>query len=87
MKAKLIRFHANFTFCLPIFRLIHQKLIIVRNHSQLPPAVLCEMLSIGKNAAYKILAAGELKAFRYNRVWKIPKDSIIEYIKTKSNLS
>ena len=48
---------------------------------------LCEMLSIGKNAAYKILAAGELKAFRYNRVWKIPKDSIIEYIKTKSNLS
>jgi hypothetical protein len=45
------------------------------------------MLSIGKNAAYKILAAGELKAFRYNRVWKIPKDSIIEYIKTKSNLS
>lgn len=48
---------------------------------------LCEMLSIGKNAAYKILAAGELKSFRYNRVWKIPKDSIIEYIKTKSNLS
>ena len=48
---------------------------------------LCKMLSIGKNAAYKIRAADELKAFRYNRVWKIPQNSIIESIKTKSNLS
>ncbi|WP_091835469.1 helix-turn-helix domain-containing protein [Propionispira arboris] len=44
------------------------------------------MLSIGKNAAYKLLASGQLKCFRYNHVWKIPKQGIIAYIKTQSNL-
>ena len=48
---------------------------------------LCEMLFIGKNAAYKLLASGQLNCFRYNRVWKIPKQGIIEYIKTQSNLA
>ena len=41
---------------------------------------LCEMLSIGKNAAYKLLASGELKCFRLNRVWKIPKQCVIDYV-------
>jgi len=48
---------------------------------------LCEMLFIGKNAAYKLLAAGKLKCFRINRIWKIPRQSVSEYIKTQSNLS
>jgi len=48
---------------------------------------LCEMLSIGKNAAYKLLSSGDLKAFRYNRVWKIPKQSVIKYILTQSKLT
>lgn len=48
---------------------------------------LCEMLSIGKNAAYKLLSSGQLKAFRYNRVWKIPKRGVIEYIMNQSKLS
>jgi len=48
---------------------------------------LCEMLSLGKNAAYKLLSSGQLKAFRYNRVWKIPKQSVIEYITTQSKLA
>lgn len=47
----------------------------------------CEMLSIGKNAAYKLLASGQVNCFRYNRVWKIPKQEFIEYIKTQSNLA
>jgi excisionase family DNA binding protein len=48
---------------------------------------LCEMLSIGKNSAYKLLASGDLKCFRYNRVWKIPKQGVIEYIKQQSKLA
>ena len=48
---------------------------------------LCEMLSIGKNAAYKLLSSSQLKAFRYNRVWKIPKQSVIEYILKQSKLA
>lgn len=29
---------------------------------------LCEMLSIGKNSAYTLLASGQVKGFRHNRV-------------------
>ena len=47
---------------------------------------LCEMLSIGKNAAYRLLASGQLKAFRHNRVWKIPKGAVIEYVVNSSGL-
>jgi len=47
---------------------------------------LCEMLSIGKNAAYNLLSSGNLKAFRLNRVWKIPKVSVEEYILENSSL-
>lgn len=41
---------------------------------------LTEMLNIGKNSAYKLLASGKLKAFRINRIWKIPRQSVTEYI-------
>lgn len=47
---------------------------------------LCEMLSIGKNAAYALLGSGAIKAFRINRVWKIPKKSVVEYVIEKSCL-
>lgn len=47
---------------------------------------LCEILSIGKNAAYDLLNSGELKAFKTGRVWKIPKLSVEQYILEKSNL-
>ncbi|HMM22635.1 MAG TPA: helix-turn-helix domain-containing protein [Selenomonadales bacterium] len=30
---------------------------------------LCEMLRIGKHSAYTLLAFGQIKAFRRNRVW------------------
>ncbi|GBG56069.1 excisionase [Sporomusaceae bacterium FL31] len=47
----------------------------------------CEMLSIGKNTAYQLLSSGQVKAFRYNRVWKIPKQGVIEYVLQQSNLA
>lgn len=48
---------------------------------------LCEMLSIGKNSAYKLLASGKLKSFRHNRVWKIPRQGVIDYVLTQSKLA
>jgi excisionase family DNA binding protein len=48
---------------------------------------LCEMLSIGKNAAYKLLSSGQLKCFRYNRIWKIPKQGVIDYVIQQSKLA
>lgn len=47
---------------------------------------LCEMLMIGRNAAYKLLTSGKLKGFRIGRIWKIPRVSIQNYIKEQSNI-
>lgn len=47
---------------------------------------LCELLFIGKNTAYALLNAGEVKAFRIGRVWKISREAVYEYIKRKSSL-
>ena len=48
---------------------------------------LCDTLMIGKNAAYQLLASGKIKCFRINRIWKIPKISVNEYILHQSNLA
>lgn len=47
---------------------------------------LCDILSIGRNAAYKLLNSKELKAFRIGKVWKIPRIALNDYILSKSNL-
>lgn len=41
---------------------------------------LCEILIIGKNAAYHLLNNGDIQAFRIGSRWKIPKESVITYI-------
>lgn len=41
---------------------------------------LCEMLSIGKNTAYTLLSNGTIKALHYGRVWKIPKQAVINFV-------
>ena len=41
---------------------------------------LCEILMIGKNAAYHLLKSGKIKCFRIGRIWKIPKESLDKYI-------
>lgn len=51
---------------------------------------LCEMLTIGKNTAYSLLKSGQIKAFKIGRIWKIPRESVSEYVlfqstKSKSN--
>lgn len=47
---------------------------------------LCEVLKIGHNAAYRLLNSGELKAIRNGRVWRVPKQAVIEYVKCKISL-
>ncbi len=42
-----------------------------------------EYLNIGKNTLYRLLNNGEINAFKIGKVWKIPKESIEEYIKKK----
>ena len=48
---------------------------------------VCEALKIGTNALYELLNSGKLKAYRVgNRVWKIPKLAVIEYILSNAGL-
>ena len=47
---------------------------------------LCEVLKIGHNAAYRLLHSGELKALRTGRVWRVPKQAVIEYVKRQAKL-
>lgn len=47
---------------------------------------VAEVLYIGKNRAYELLASGELKGFKIGRVWKIPKEAVQEYISSHSHL-
>lgn len=47
----------------------------------------CEALKIGKNDLYTLLADKTLKAYRNGRVWRIPRLSVEEYIRTQANLT
>ncbi len=46
----------------------------------------CEALRIGHNTIYALLSSGQLKAYRCGRVWKIPKQAVLEYIRGNSKL-
>lgn len=40
----------------------------------------CEILRIGSNAIYELLNTGKLSAYRNGRVWRIPKQSVKDFI-------
>lgn len=44
---------------------------------------LCESLMIGKNLAYRLLGSGQIQCFKINRIWKIPRSSVNEYIRNQ----
>ena len=47
---------------------------------------LCEWLMIGRTTASRLLNAGAIKAFKINRIWQIPRSSVINYINEKSGI-
>lgn len=47
---------------------------------------VAEALCIGKNRVYELLEKKELKGFRIGKVWKIPRETLQEYILSQSNL-
>jgi excisionase family DNA binding protein len=47
----------------------------------------CELLMIGRNAAYQLLSSGKIKCFRINRIWKIPRASVNAYIQEQSHFA
>ena len=47
---------------------------------------VCDILKLSRNSVYVILKNKELKGYQEGRVWKIPKQAVILYIKKKSGL-
>lgn len=47
---------------------------------------VAEILKVGKNALYKLLASGDLKAYRNGRVWRIPRQAVEEYVCSQAKL-
>lgn len=44
----------------------------------------CDMLRVSHNVGYQILASGKIKCFKVGRIWKIPRESINDYIISQS---
>lgn len=42
---------------------------------------LCSTLNIGRNTAYMLIKTKKLKAFKIGKNWKIPANSVEEYIR------
>lgn len=47
----------------------------------------CEAMRIGKNALYDLLVSKKLKGYRNGRVWRIPKQAVVEFIRSQANLN
>ncbi len=45
-----------------------------------------EALCVGKNRVYELLDKGELSGFQIGRIWKIPRESLEVYIRSKTGL-
>ena len=41
---------------------------------------LCEAFQIGKNTAYELLNSGQIKGIKMGNIWKIPRQSLIDYV-------
>lgn len=47
---------------------------------------VCEILRIGYNTLSELLVSGRLKAYKHSRVWRIPKQALIEFIMEEAKL-
>ena len=47
---------------------------------------VCEILRIGYNAIYTNLNSGKLRAYRNGRVWRIPKQSVINFVTENTSI-
>ncbi len=47
---------------------------------------IAAILKVGNTQVYKLLRSGRLKAYKEGKDWKIPKESLILYIKEQAHL-
>jgi excisionase family DNA binding protein len=61
-------------------------MLLDNNNSDLLISIeeLCQQLQIGTSTAYKLLQTGAIKSFKIGRIYKIPQESVYEYIKQQT---
>lgn len=50
-------------------------------------ADVAEELGIGKSRAYELVSTGQIKAFRIGKIWKISRESLVQYIRESSGMT
>ena len=59
-------------------------MIVFSNYDEiLTVADVCEILYIGRTTAYALLSEGKVRGFQIGRTWRIPRQSLEEYILRK----
>lgn len=48
---------------------------------------VAEALKVGTSQVYKLVRSGEMNAFKEGKNWRIPRQSISEYVLRKSKLT
>ena len=49
---------------------------------------VADILMVGRNTVYDLLAEGKLKGFRIGKkIWKVPRESLEQYIKTSASMT
>ena len=59
--------------------------MINQNQDLITVDELCDILLISRSIAYQLLNSGKIKCFRINRKWKIPRNSVYQYIVEQCN--
>ncbi len=57
-----------------------RKAEILEKYTLLTPVDVMEILGIGKNTVYSLLNSGKLSAFRVGRSWRIPAESLEQFM-------
>ena len=47
---------------------------------------VCDVLMIGKRTVYDMIKSEKISSFRSGKVWKINRDSLVEYVLRESKL-
>ena len=46
-----------------------------------------DILGVGRVSVYRLIESGQIEAFRIGRVYKVPKQSLIQFLKMRGELS
>ena len=52
----------------------------------MPGDEVCEALRMGYNAVYELVQSGKLKAYKNGRVWRIPRESVRQFVLENTRL-